>query len=130
MIAPRRALAPSTPRHIALPAEQLRAGGSLEDWRRSWRAFVRPGDLLVQWGHYYGRLAAHDGLELESDVAPLDLRPEVSQILKQHLGTVDECVVGLGLAPPSPELDGRAGRRLAALVASVTALCASAGAVL
>ncbi len=122
VIAPRRALAPSTPRHIGLSAEQLCAGGSVEDWRDRWDEFVRPGDLLVQWGRYYGGLAARDGLDLD-DVGPqLDLRPEVSQILKRHLGTVDDCLTGLGLALPSPEFEGRAGRRLAALVVAVSAL--------
>jgi DTW domain-containing protein YfiP len=122
VIAPRRALAPSTPRHIALSDEQLRAGGSIADWQRSWRAFVRPGDLLVQWGRYYGGLAAHDGIDLDREGATLDLRPEVSQILKRHLGTLDDCAAALGAAVPAAELAGRAGRRLAALVASVSAL--------
>ena len=122
VIAPRRALAPSTPRHIALSDEQLRAGGSIADWQRTWRAFVRPGDLLVQWGRYYGGLAAHDGIDLDRDGATLDLRPEVSQILRKHLGTVDDCVAGLGLPTPPPATASRGGRRLAALVASVTAL--------
>jgi len=122
VIAPRRALAPSTPRHIALSDEQLRAGGSIADWQRTWRAFVRPGDLLVQWGRYYSGLAAHDGIDLDRDGATMDLRPEVSQMLKKHLGTVDECVSGLGLTALPVELDGRAGRRLAALVTAVSAL--------
>jgi hypothetical protein len=122
VIAPRSPLAPSTPRHIALSAEQLCAGGSIDAWQRSWRAFARPGDLVVQWGRYYSGLAAHDGVDLDRDGVTLDLRPEVSQILKQHLGTLDDCVSGLGLATPVPVTDGRGGRRLAALVAAVTAL--------
>ena len=122
VIAPRQPLAPSTPRHIALAAEQLLAGGSIDDWRRSWGAFARPGDLLVQWGRYYGGLAARDGVDPDRGGLTLDLRPEVSQILKRHLGTVDECLTGLGLPVPAPVFDGRAGRRLAALVAAVSAL--------
>ncbi len=122
VIAPRRPLAPSTSRHIELPADQLLAGGSIDDWQRSWRAFVRPGDLLVQWGRYYSGLAAHDGVDPDRDGTTLDVRPEVSQILKRHLGTVHDCVTSLGLAAPAPPTDGRGGRRLAALVAAVTAL--------
>jgi DTW domain-containing protein YfiP len=125
VIAPRRLLAPSTSQHIALSAEQLRAGQSVDDWQRSWRAFVRPGDLVVQWGRYYSGLAAHDGVDPDRDGLTLDLRPEVSQILKKHLGTVDDCVIGLGLAVPPAELDGRAGRRLAALVSAVRGLIRS-----
>jgi DTW domain-containing protein YfiP len=125
VIAPRRALAPSTPRHIGLSAEQLHAGVSAADWRNGWDDFVRPGDLLVQWGRYYGGLAAREGLDLDDVGSELDLRPEVSQILKRHLGAVDECLTGLGLATPPPEFDGRGGRRLAALVAAVSALVRS-----
>jgi hypothetical protein len=122
VVAPRRTLAPSTSKHIAVPEDRLRAGGSLAEWQRSWRAFARPDDLLVQWGRYYGGLAARDGLEVDDDGAVLDLRPEVSQILKRHLGTVEECLTGLGIGPPVRDLDGRGGLRLAALVAAVTAL--------
>ncbi len=125
VVAPRQALAPSTSRHIDVSSERLLAGASLDDWHRSWRAFVRPGDRLVQWGRYYGTLAARDGLELD-DAAPLDLRSEVSQILKRHLGTVEECLAGLDLAAAASDLDGRAGRRLTALVTAVTALRATA----
>ena len=123
VIAPRRALAPSTPRHIALPAEQLRAGGSAQDWQRSWMLpSCGLAILLVQWGRYYGGLASREGLDLDDVGTQLDLRPEVSQILKRHLGTVDDCLTGLGVATAPLEFDGRGGRRLAALVAAVTAL--------
>jgi hypothetical protein len=80
---------------------------------------------VVQWGRYYSGLAAHDGVDPDRDGLTLDLRPEVSQILKKHLGAVDDCVIGLGLAVPPAELDGRAGRRLAALVSAVRGLIRS-----
>ena len=123
VIAPRHPLAPSTPRHVALPAERLQAGGTVEEWHRAWRAFLQPGDLLVQWGHYYSALAARDGLDLGSfDEDAIDLRPEVSQILKRRLGGVEQCLPALGLPPAIAALQGRGGGRLAALVAAVTAL--------
>jgi DTW domain-containing protein YfiP len=120
IVAPRQPLAPSTPVHIGLSAQRLHAGGTVEGWRHGWRAFARPGDHVVQWGRYYGELAAGGGLELEG--APIDLRAEASQALRRRLGTVEDCLGALAVGPASLGLQGRGGRRLAALVAAVTAL--------
>ena len=119
VIAPRRALAPSTPRHIALSAEQLRAGGSVEDWQRSWRAFVRPGDLLVQWGRYYSGLAARDGLDL-GDGRRRDARPAPRGLADPQAAPrhCRDCLPALSLRPRARRArgswrwsPGRAGRR-------------------
>ena len=123
VVAPRQLLAPSTSKHVALSEERLRAGGSVESWHRSWRAFMQPGDLLVQWGHYYSALAAGNGLALSEEA--IDLRPEVSQILKRRLRSLEDCLAGLALPPAVPDLPGRGGRRLAALVDVVKALRAA-----
>ena len=120
VVAPRRALAPSTPKHIELPAARLMAGGAVDGWHGAWSAFRRPGDLFVQWGHYYGDLAAQGGLDLAGEA--LDLRGEASQALRRRLGTVDECVSALASGPASVPFEGRAGRRLAGLIAALTAL--------
>jgi DTW domain-containing protein len=120
IVAPRQALAPSTPAHVELPAERLRAGGSVEDWQHGWRAFTRPGDRLVQWGHYYGELASAGGLEVPADA--LDLRVEASQALRLRLGSVEDCLAPLGAAPALLPLEGRAGRRLNALVGALQRL--------
>jgi DTW domain-containing protein YfiP len=120
VVAPRQVLAPSTPAHVQLAAERLLAGDTVEQWQRSWRAFSRADDLLVQWGHFYGALAATGGLEISEE--SIDLRPEVSQILRLRLGSVEECLAGLGLAPAPLGVAGRGGRRLEGLVAAVTAL--------
>jgi len=122
LIAPRRGLAPSTPRHIGLAAPLLLAGGTPEGWHQSWRGFIRPGDRLVQWGRYYGELAASTGLPLGGDGAPIDLRAEASQALRRRLGTVDDCLAALDLAPAALGLEGRGGSRLAGLVAALRAL--------
>lgn len=122
MIAPRTALAPSTPVHIGLPARRLLDAGPLDAWHDSWRAFSRPGDRLVQWGRYYGELAASNGLALASAGEPIDLRAEASQALRRRLGTVDDCRAALGISPVELGLEGRGGRRLAGLVAAVAAL--------
>jgi DTW domain-containing protein YfiP len=123
VVAPRVALAPSTPLHIGLSAARLVGGGTLESWHQGWRAFSRPDDLLVQWGHYYGELAAANGLALGATGEGIDLRAEASQALHRRLGTVDDCLAALGGKPAAElGLDGRGGRRLAGLVAAVATL--------
>ena len=121
VVAPRRPLAPQTPHHIELPVERLRHGHSVDDWRRSWQAFSRPDDLLVQWGTFYANLARSDGVALPQQ--RIDLRGELTQSsLRQRGGTLEECVARLGAPVISLGLDGRGGRRLAALVAVLQAL--------
>ncbi|HZS37292.1 MAG TPA: tRNA-uridine aminocarboxypropyltransferase [Polyangia bacterium] len=120
VVAPRRPLAPLTPQHLELPAARLMAGGTVEEWRRSWRAFSRDDDVLVQWGCFYAKLAAADGVLLPR--RRMDLRGELSPSVRPRGGTLEECVAGFG-APVAPlGLDGRGGRRLSALVALVRAL--------
>lgn len=121
VIAPRHPLAPLTPRHIELPAERLAAGGSVESWRRSWHAFCPPDGVIVQWGSFYLGLAAADGLAIPP--RRIDLRGELTQSsLRRAGGTLEDCVHRLGLSIAPPALDGRGGRRLAALVGLVGAL--------
>jgi hypothetical protein len=117
LLVPRRELAPGTLRHAELAPEQLATGATVEDWRRSWAAFVGPHDVVVQWGTYYGDLVAAEGLPLGG--SRLDLRSLLSQMLRQRLGIVETCAAAL--ASPSPALGstGRGGRRLAALVGLV-----------
>lgn len=120
VIAPRGPLAPSTPAHIQLASERLHGGGTTEDWRRSWQAFAGPDDLLVHWGVYYTRLAARDGLPLPT--RSFDLRRELSQMSRQRVGTIEQGLARLAVEAPVLAPQGRGGRRLAALVAMVTAL--------
>jgi DTW domain-containing protein YfiP len=119
VIAPRRPLAPLTPFHIGVSDERLRTGVSVAEWRQSWNTFARPNDVIVQWGRFYSRLAAEDGVVLPQ--ARVDLRGDLSQ-LRGRGGTLEECVTRLDAALEPPAFDGRAGRRLAALTAVVKAL--------
>ncbi len=123
VVAPRRPLGPATPSHIELPAERLNAGQDVAAWHRSWREFSRPGDRLVQWGHFYRDLASVDGLPLPDET--VDLRTEVTRMLRRRVGTMDECLATLGAEPPALGVSGRGGRRLAQLVGVVRALTKS-----
>jgi DTW domain-containing protein YfiP len=116
LVAPRRPLAPGTPAHTGLSAEQLAAGGTTAAWHEAWRAFLRPDDVLVSWGRYYNDLAISEGLPLAIDDA-IDTRVALSQQLHQRAGTLEDWVTRLDLTPPSLNIPGRAGRRLAAVVA-------------
>ena len=123
VVAPRRPLAPLTARHLELPDERLAAGGSVEAWQRSWTAFCKPDDLLVQWGSFYTNLAASEGLELPR--RRIDLRGELKQSsVRPRGGTLEECALLLGTTVTPLGLDGRGGRRLAALVSALRTICA------
>ena len=120
VMAPREVLAQDTPRHIELSPERLRAGCTREQWRDAWRRFIRPDDILVMWGTYYRDLAAADGLPL---AAPsINLRDEVTRLLRQRFGTIEASMASLGAAPAPLALAGRGGRRLAALVGALESL--------
>jgi DTW domain-containing protein YfiP len=122
VLAPRGRLAPSTCRHIRLAPEVLAAGESWTGFAQRFRAFLRPTDVLVAWGHFpLGTLAA-GGLQFEQ--ATLDVRPVVGNVLRQRTGTVEESVVKLGMAAPSAWAQGRGGERLACLCEVVEKLCA------
>jgi DTW domain-containing protein YfiP len=118
--APRRVLAQDTPEHIELSTERLRAGGTVGQWHDAWKAFTRPGDILVTWGTYYRDLAVVDGLPLGA--ASLNLRDEVSRLLHRRIGAVEASMAPLGAQPAPLAVDGRGGRRLAALVGALESL--------
>ena len=124
VMAPRQALAEATPDHVELPAERLRAGFTVRQWHDAWMGFARPDDILVMWGTYYRDLAAADGLPL---TAPsMNLRDEVSRLLRRRFGTVEASMGPLGARPKPLELSGRGGRRLSALVGALESLLAPA----
>ena len=120
VMAPREVLAQDTPRHIELSPERLRAGCTLEQWYSAWKGFIRPGDVLVMWGTYYRDLAAADGLPLAGP--SINLRDEVTRLLRRRFGTIEASMASLGAAPAPLALTGRGGRRLAALVGALESL--------
>ena len=121
LVAPRH-LAPSTASHIGVPAERLLAGATIDEWHRSWQAFVRPDDVLVQWGVFHVRLAAAEGLPLP--VKRVELRAEIVRSLGHRVGTLEACTQRFGASETPLGVEGRGGRRLAALVGLLRVLCA------
>ncbi|HUS68388.1 MAG TPA: tRNA-uridine aminocarboxypropyltransferase [Kofleriaceae bacterium] len=120
VLAARNGLAPLTPRHLELPEERMRDGASLDAWRRSWEAFARPDDVVVQWGAFHAELACAEGLAMPQ--RRIDLRAEMAQAIGRRAGTVEACAARLNAQPVPVALPGRGGRRLAALVSLVHAL--------
>ena len=122
VIAPRRPLAPSTCHHIRLDPEALAAGESWEAFLTRFRAFLRPTDVLVYWGHFSLATLIADGYGV---VNPhLDARLIASKVLARRAGTVEECVTQMELGAPLAWAAGRGGERIAGLCAVVEKLCA------
>jgi hypothetical protein len=117
MIAPRRPLAPGTPRHLELPAGGLERGEPLATALARWRAFVTSADLLSTGGTHTTELLRAEG---EPAHAAFDLRAAVARRLGYGAGGVEQAARLLGAPDVAPAwTPGRAGRRIAALAAVV-----------
>jgi DTW domain-containing protein YfiP len=110
VVAPRSALSPATPRYVGLPAGVLVAGGSAEELRERWRAFVRDADVVCSWGRYATALFVATGAFLP--VARLDLRQVARVWTRGKVGTLEDFVAGLGTPPAVDCGPGRARVRL------------------
>jgi DTW domain-containing protein YfiP len=121
-IAPRRPLAPAAPRHLEIEAARLLAGEPIADAMARWRGFVRPNDLLCAWGHYPFDLLQREG---DPPRTCFDLRVAVNGELNRRCDGIEEAAEILGgAATPAVWTEGRAGRRIAALVEVVRRLVA------
>ena len=123
VIAPRRPLAPPIAARLGISEDELRAGQSVESWRRSWSEFLRPDDLLVSWGMFHVGLAAADGLPLPPAERFVDLRQESPGRWRRRVRTVADAETALaeaGETLPACALavapGRRGGQRLTALV--------------
>ena len=121
VIAPRRPLAPSTCHHIQLAPETLAAGESWETFLTRFRAFLRPTDVLVYWGHFSLATLVADGYGIQHP--HLDARLIASKVLVRRAGTVEECLTHMELPAPQAWAAGRGGMRIAGLCEVVEKLC-------
>ncbi len=117
VVAPVRPLAPRTTSYVRLGAERLRAGGTHGELFERWGGFVRDTDVVCFWGHYAAGLFAASGGHLPD--LRLDLRTVCRDYARARVGTLEGHVARAGLTVATPELDGRAGLRLAQLSAIV-----------
>ncbi|MBI3770156.1 MAG: DTW domain-containing protein [Deltaproteobacteria bacterium] len=114
IVAPRGALAPSTPHHLELSAARLRAGEDAAAALARWRAFTRPVDFLCSWGWHSSDLLRGAG---DRARAVFDLRGAVTRELGRRTSGIEGAAAALrGEGALSvPWTEGRAGRRIAAL---------------
>jgi DTW domain-containing protein YfiP len=123
--APEQPLSPSTTFHIELAEDELRRAAPRAELFARFARFCRPTDILCAWGHHSHDLAIGSGGTLPE--GRLDLRAEARRLANRKLGSLE--AYASALAPAAPPLaPGRAGKRLAMLVAIVRAWHALAGA--
>jgi DTW domain-containing protein len=125
-IAPRRELCPTTPGHMQITGEQIRAGLSIPDFLAQWQAFLKPNDILCFWGPYARSLLdsakaeVNDSRSYVSEVT-IDLREVVRTKLALG-GSMQATGEKLSSAPRTVVTCGRSGKRLAELAIIASAL--------
>ncbi len=122
LLRPRRPLSPSFTLHTRIEAERVLSGESWPSFVERWRAFSRPGDLLLGWGFYASERLSIEGVELPER---LDLRALARRQLRRKTGEVAACAAELCATVKPSWAHGRTGERLAAAVAVARALCAA-----
>jgi hypothetical protein len=120
-IAPRHPISPSFTFHSEVSSTSIEEGLSMDAFRRSWSAFLRPTDVLAGWGFYASQLLHDDGVSIPERI---DVRAVAQRRLGHKPGEMHACAAALGAAPEPPWAAGRAGRRLAAITAVARALLA------
>jgi len=114
IIAPRNPLSPDAPRHTELSAEQLSAGGTLEEMTTAFSAFTRRTDVICSWGHHGLRMFKDCGGVLPRSY--LDLRGAARVLTNRKNGTLESYAEATA-APLTVDIPaGRAGRRLGMLI--------------
>jgi DTW domain-containing protein YfiP len=114
LVAPKNPLAPNTPRYVALNAEQLEHGASLDELHTRWARFLRDTDVVCSWGCYATSLLVSGGGVLPS--VKFDLRALAKDVLKRSIGTLDRFLADINAGPCPRLASGRAGLRLGQLV--------------
>jgi len=122
IVTPSVRLAPSTPGHVALSAEELGRGIDMAEMQERWRTFVRSTDVICSWGTYASKLFVRAGGALP---AAIDLRRVARVVAKDKVGTLQDFLTKMGEPLPERLGRGRAGLRLAQL-AKVTTLLSRA----
>ncbi len=113
IVAPRRLLAPHTPRHIGVDSDILLGGGEIASALDAFRDFVGADDVIGTWGRYPLDLLEAEGLPRPAGA--IDLRLLLARRLGRKPGAVEGAHEPLvAIAPPAR---GRAGRTVASLEA-------------
>ena len=101
--------------HLELPAEHFVGALSPAEARRAWAAFARPTDMLAVYHQGTARLLT----QIAADSASCLVLKAIDFNPRKRYATLDELVAAEGLASAPPRHPGRAGKRLADVVALV-----------
>ncbi len=121
MVAARRPIAASVPSHLELPTSRFADGEDVATVLDRFAAFFRADDRVCVWGRFPIDVLHAEGLVPTHVV---NLRELAARALAQRPGAPEEAAAALveGRTPRTPWMDGRAGRRIAALGTIVAAL--------
>jgi DTW domain-containing protein YfiP len=114
-VAPRNPLAGGTAGHSGIPEAVLRSGAALAEFQSAWRAFVRDTDVLCGWGPYVHGLL--DGAGAFIPQGRFDLRAQARLFAQGAAGSPGDFVARVGASVVASTEPGRAGDRLAKVVA-------------
>jgi hypothetical protein len=123
ILVPRRPLCPATPFHLGLEPGVLARGESAGAMLERWSRFLRPSDVLCAWGDSTSELFAEDGGTLEHP--RVDLRRVAREFARERVGSLETFRARVRAEAPPPAATGRAGLRLASLVAVTRFFAAS-----
>ncbi len=110
--APAGAIAPSTSFHCGLAEDRLRAGAPRAEVVDAFMQWLRPTDIAAAWGYHTPDLITAAGVSLDER---LDVRFAAQRLLHRRFGSLEQLAESIGSAS-TVTVDGRAGKRLAALV--------------
>ncbi len=109
---PERPISPTTSFHTKLTDETLLAGAPRTEVFDAFRAWSRPTDAVLSWGHYGPSLVLDAGGFLPD--RRIDMRAAAQRFESKKLGTLDEYAASRGYASTTLA-PGRGGERLAML---------------
>jgi hypothetical protein len=114
-IRPQRPLPDLILKHLELTEEHFAGAQSLEEVRAAWQAFQRPGDILAVYNSSTARLLPQLTIRPISCLVlkAIDFNPERRYSTLDHLVAAERLTVGPAKHP------GRAGKRLASVVALI-----------
>jgi DTW domain-containing protein YfiP len=117
-VAPSRALAPATSRHLEVDGASILGGVPPGELFAAWSRFVHANDVLCSWGTYAPGLFLRAGGALGGP--HVDIRRAARLYARSNVGTMDLFLARAALGPtaaPCAGVAGRAGTRLGQLVA-------------
>jgi DTW domain-containing protein YfiP len=105
---------PTTPKNLGLAPEALQAARPRAQVYADFDAFMRPDDLVCSWSWYSPRLYGNGGHALP--VPTVNVRALLEEVLRRRVPRLESFAAELG--PLTSVTPGRAGQRLATLVAA------------